>query len=554
MMILRGSSVSPGVARGKAFIYTAEIHRETTALPHHSVQADTDQHARIRTAMSDVQHGLETDANHISRVLDATSGDIFRAQSAMLQDGSVVSKLDQHLNHGSIDAEEAVREVFSVLAIRFRKSPHVALRTRGDDIEDLSRRLLLSLRGIHAHRLEGLPSGTILVARHLYPSDTVFLSRHSTIAVIAEFAGPAAHAALLARELGIPCVGGIERIMESIQNGDDLIVDGALGLVFVHPDLETSERYELAIIEREFTRSCTKIVKRKESLTTDSVKIAVMANARSSEDVHYALRRGADGIGLFRTEPFFMACKHLPSADEFTAFLSHSLEPVGSLRVNIRLLDIGADKNPVYLPLPVESDPFLGLRGVRVLLRYPDLLDFQARALLETSRHFNIGILIPMVTLESDVVQILEIFQKHARSMKIKMPPIGAMIETPAAALSVDSLKKHVDFFSIGSNDLTQYTMAAGRENPSVHTYFLDDHPAILRLIGMVIAEAGSIPVSLCGELAGRISAIPELLRVGLRSLSVATSLIADVRQTISKTRISALTPNDDTMPILSTY
>jgi phosphoenolpyruvate-protein kinase (PTS system EI component) len=387
-----------------------------------------------------------------------------------------------------------------------------------------------------------MPIGSVLVARHLFPSDTVFLSRSSTVAVLAEFAGPAAHAALLARELGIPCVGGIARIMELTHAGDDIIVDGTKGLALINPDQKTAQAYQRVIEEGHRARHPPIQIDRQPTVTENGIAVTVMANARSQEDVDLAIRSGAEGIGLFRTEPFFMASKHLPSAQDFTEFLARCLEPVGRLRVNVRLLDVGADKNPIYLPLPPEPDPFLGLRGVRVLLRYPDFLEAQLRALLDSSRRFNIGILIPMVTLESDVVQVIDTCRKLAAAMGVnEIPQIGAMIETPAAALTVRSLVKHVDFLSIGSNDLTQYTLAAGRENPAVTDYFIDDHPSVFRLMEMVIKDAGSTPVSLCGELAGRTAAIPELLRIGLRSLSVASSLLTEVRQTIRGSTVTVL-------------
>jgi phosphotransferase system enzyme I (PtsI) len=446
----------------------------------------------------------------------------------------LIEELERYLGRGPIDAEEAVRAVFTIFASRFRGAKNEALRTRGDDVEDLSRRLLISLSGAHAHRLEVMPSGSVLVARHLFPSDTVFLSRSSTVAVLAEFAGPAAHAALLTRELGIPCVGGIAQIMDVARPGDDMIVDGTKGLAFINPDQATVQAYERAIEEGARTRHPPVEIDRQPTVTANGTGVAVLANAWNPEDVALAIRNGADGIGLFRTEPFFMASKHLPSAKDFTEFLARCLEPAGSLRVNVRLLDVGADKNPIYLPLPPEPDPFMGLRGVRVLLRYPDLLESQLRALLESSRNFNIGIIIPMVTLESDVTRVIDRCRKLAAEMNVtKLPPIGAMIETPAAALTISSLVKQVDFLSIGSNDLTQYTLAAGRENALVADYFIDDHPSVFRLMEIVINDAGSTPVSLCGELAGRTRAIPELLRIGLRSLSVAPTLLAEVRQTI---------------------
>ncbi len=541
MLTLQGVAVSPGLARGKAFLYLAEILRKASVDGKEADLSRIDQNERIIAAINDVRQGLETDAHHMSSVLDNDAGDIFKAQSAMIQDKSVISDLKQYLKRGPIDAEEAVRSVFAMLASRFRKSSSESTRARGDDIEDISRRLLQSLRGIYAHRLEGLPSGTVLVARQLYPSDTVFLSRSSTVAVVAEFAGPAAHAALLARELGIPCIGGITGIMHLVNAGDDIIVDGHTGRMLISPDQGAVQAYERSIAVAGKENKDPIAIERSSTMTRNGVEIAVMANARSLEDVELAIQNGANGIGLFRTEPFFMASKHLPSSQEFGDFLTRSLGPVGKMRVNVRLLDIGADKNPIYLPMPSEPDPFLGRRGVRVLLRYPDLLAAQLRALLDTSRRFNIGILIPMVTLESDVIRVVETCRKIAKDMGIHdIPPIGAMIETPAAALGVGLLVKHVEFLSIGSNDLTQYTLAAGRENPLVTEYFLDDHPAVLRLIGLAIADAGSIPISLCGELAGRPAAIPALLRVGLRSLSVASSLLSDVRRSIREATTSA--------------
>ena len=386
----------------------------------------------------------------------------------MLLASSVVDELKITLEAERINAEQVVRMVFRALARRFREMNDEVLRESGDDIEDLSRRLLLSLAGIHAHSLETLPANTVLVARRLLPSDTVFLSRSSTVAVLAEFAGPAAHAALLARELGIPCVGGIPELLETVHTGDVVLVNGIEGMAVINPDSRALQRYEGSLDEvrkrkeRMVQDSCIE-----RTVTLDGIEISVMANVRSREDVELAMECGADGIGLFRTEPFFLSTKHFPSDKEFAEFLLHSLHPARGRHIDVRLLDIGADKNPTYLHLPSERDPFLGRRGVRVLRQYPDLLEAQLRAVLEVSQQFRIGVLIPMVTTESDVVQVAGRLHKLAAEMGIReLPRVGAMIETPAAALSIPSLKKHVHFFSIGSNDLTQYTMAAGREIP----------------------------------------------------------------------------------------
>jgi phosphoenolpyruvate-protein phosphotransferase len=534
MITLVGKGVSPGLAKGKAFVYIDVLRRDSELYEIDPAQIG-DEKVRIEKAIDDVRQSLTTDAKHIEGKLGKKSADIFLAQEVMLLDSSVVDELKRTLEAERINAEQVVRMVFRALARRFREMNDEVLRESGDDIEDLTRRLLLSLAGIHAHSLENLPANTVLVARRLLPSDTVFLSRSSTVAVLAEFAGPAAHAALLARELGIPCVGGIPKLVETVHTGDVVLVNGIEGMAVINPDSRALQRYEGSLDEvrkrkeRMVQDSCIE-----RTVTLDGIEISVMANVRSREDVELAMECGAEGIGLFRTEPFFLSTKHFPSDKEFAEFLLHSLHPARGRHIDVRLLDIGADKNPVYLHLPSERDPFLGRRGVRVLREYPDLLEAQLRAVLEVSQQFRIGVLIPMVTTESDVVQVAGRLHKLATEMGIReLPRIGAMIETPAAALSIPSLKEHVHFFSIGSNDLTQYTMAAGRENPMVIEYFIDDHPTILRLIELVVRECGGTPVSLCGELAGRIDVMPSLLRTGIRSLSVPAALVPDVKNAI---------------------
>jgi phosphoenolpyruvate-protein kinase (PTS system EI component) len=317
-------------------------------------------------------------------------------------------------------------------------------------------------------------------------------------------------------------------------------VDGTEGTAVIRPDAQTLQERQRTL-EEEKGRNTAILLNELDgpTLTRDGVEVTVMANVRSREDVEHAMESGAAGIGLFRTEPFFLSTKHFPSDREFEAFLLHSLAPVKDSPSFVRLLDIGADKNPVYLHLPPEPDPFLGRRGLRVLREYPALLEAQLRAMLMVSREFQIGVLIPMVTMEKDVIDVVTLLHRLALETGVdEVPQVGAMIETPAAALSIPTLRKHVDFFSIGSNDLTQYTMAAGRENPLVADYFVDDHPAIRRLIELVVTEAGSTPVSLCGELAGRIEAIPSLLRAGIRSFSVSAGLVGDVKNAIRRSNV----------------
>lgn len=259
-----------------------------------------------------------------------------------------------------------------------------------------------------------------------------------------------------------------------------------------------------------------------------------MANVGCGEDVAVAAENGADGVGLYRLEQFYLSRNTPPSVSELLAELRSAVAPLHGKTITVRLLDLGADKPVPFVQFPSEDDPFLGRRGVRLLLKYPDLLDTQLKALLEMAREQDVHILVPMVTLAEDMARVRRRLREIADAAGIgALPPLGAMIETPAAALCVGDILKHSDFLSIGTNDLTQFTMAAGRENPLVNDYFLENHPAVLRLVRMVLEEAGQTPVSVCGELAADPGSIPLLLKFGLRSLSVAPPLVPTTKQAI---------------------
>jgi len=352
MFTLVGKGVSPGLAKGKAFVYRDVLQRDSELYVIDRAQIGEEK-ARIEKAIDDVRQNLHIDAKQIEGKLGKHSANIFLAQEAILLDSSVVEEMKRILEAELINAEQVVRTVFRLLARRFRDMNNEVLRERGDDIDDLSRRLLLSLAGIHAHSLENLPANTVLVARRLLPSDTVFLSRSSTVAVLAEFAGPAAHAALLARELGIPCVGGIPELLETVHTGDVVLLNGAEGTAVINPDSQALQRYE---------RSLDEVQKRKETMarlsltertvTLDGIEVSVMANVRSREDVELAMERGADGIGLFRTEPFFLSAKHFPSDKEFAEFLLGSLHSARGRHIDIRLLDKEFKFLTAFLPRP----------------------------------------------------------------------------------------------------------------------------------------------------------------------------------------------------------
>ena len=321
MLTLVGEGVSPGLAKGKAFVYIDVLKQDSILYRIDDAQVDEEK-ARIDKAIDDVRQSLVIDAKQIESQLGEGSAAIFLAQKTMLLDRSVVEELKRTVEAERINAEQVVKTVFGLLAGRFRELSDEVFRERGDDIDDLSRRLLLALAGIHAHTLESLPADTVLVARQLLPSDTVFLSRSTTVAVLAEFAGRAAHAALLARELGIPCVGGVPKLLETVHTGDVVLVDGSEGKAVINPDSRTLQRYEDALgKERKRNEWLAQGHQAGRAVTLQGIEVSVMANARSREDVELAMRRGSDGIGLFRTEPFLLT-KNL-GRSLWTACASH---------------------------------------------------------------------------------------------------------------------------------------------------------------------------------------------------------------------------------------
>ena len=543
MFHLKGISLSSGLTRGIAYVHSDILESKQAA---YNIRKDQygSELIRIRDAKENVRQQLFNSAKRVGSALSKDVADIFLAQETMLVDPQLVADLKQTLRQKHINAEQVVGTVFRRWIRKFRDAPSKMLNERADDIEDLYRRMMGVLVGVDTHRLENLPNNTILVARRLLPSDTVFLSRKSCAGILLEIAGPTAHSTILARVLGIPCVGQVSNLISSVDTGNEILVDGNAGKIAVNPTKDAIKAFDAA-------RTC--FVKRSAAAwknrfdTTCTIgggRIMVMANVGSREDVERAAESGADGIGLFRTEGFFLAAKALPTAEEFSRYLLHCLEPIGDKTVNLRLLDIGGDKNIPYLSLPFELNPFLGRRGVRLLFDFPPLLRIQLEAMLSVSQKYNIRVLIPMVTFAEEIIRIRQTLEKIAQRIRIKPPSVGAMIETPAAALSVSSLRKQADFLCIGTNDLTQYVMAADRESALVSEYFRDDHSVLMELLRAIVANAGKTSVTLCGELAVKRESLDRVLKTGINALSIAPLSIPIIKEAIRHIDISSMFRN----------
>ncbi len=530
---LKGRPISQGLVLGRAFVYRERLEALAGAheIEDHQVGEEL---RRIERAAETVAEDLRISAVRIEADANAKLAGIFEAHEAMLHDPELRKEIANLVSEELMSGAQALGRVFRRRERKFREMAEPASRRMADDIADLGQRLLREIAGVKTTSLEKMPPGRVLVASRLLPSDTVALPRKSVAGIVLEFGGPGSHAALLAEALGIPTVAQIPNAVGTIVDDDTVIVDGFGGEVLINPDATTTSRYS-SEVEGVWEKNVEAMQSaRYPAQTLDGTTISVMANIGSREDVTAAIDNGADGVGLYRMEQFYLARKTPPSAAELLAELQATFDPMKGKPVTVRLLDLGGDKPLPFLKLPPEDNPFLGRRGVRLLLRYPDLLDTQLQARGKLSMQQELRILVPMVTLSQEMAQVRNRLEMAAGDLKLhRPPPLGAMIETPAAALSAREVSLESDFLSIGTNDLTQYTMAAGRENPLVNDYFLEDHPAVLRLVRLTVEEAGGVPVAVCGELARQLNAVPTLLQMGVRSLSVAPPLVPAVKEAI---------------------
>ena len=378
----------------------------------------------------------------------------------------------------------------------------------------------------------------VLVAQRLLPSEAVFLPRRKVKAIVVERGGQGSHCALLARAMGIPTVVNIPRLFEVIQPGNDLLVDGLKGVVTVSPEPAAVRKFLHAMHHHVSALAATKDSARQPARTLDGVHVPVLANVGCKEDVRSAIDHGADGIGLYRIEMYYLARTSPPDELELFQNLRQTLEPFRGRFVCVRLLDAGADKSLPFLPVCSEPNPDLGRRGIRLLLDYPAVLRTQVRALVRLAQEHALSILVPMVTFAEDVRRVKDLLTAVASELGLsRLPRLGAMIETPVAALCGDDIVELVDFVSLGTNDLTQFMLAADRANPLVARYYQEDHRCLFELVERVCERAQGKLVAVCGELANRSPAVGRLLQAGVHILSVAPPLVPLVKEQVRHVR-----------------
>src|SRR4249920_620112 len=530
---LSGTRISPGLASGTVWVAgdILDCSAETHRIEPHQVEAEME---RVRRAFVQVEAELEESARRVSEQIDPSLAEIFRAHRLMLESLLSSNEFEEELRGSLTSAADAVKRVFRRWEAKFAAIQDETLRQRADDILDLARRVLRQLEGADAFGLAAMPAGSVLVTQRLLPSDVVALSPRNVKAIVVESLGQGSHAALLTREKGIPTLAGLPGLLSQIRSGDEALVDAFREALIISPNPETRRDFDQRLEAYGASLLTCKWQCHRPAITRDGQKISVEANLAAHANAEAVVENGADGVGLFRIEQLYFARELPPAEEELFSELQNLVAPLREKPVTIRLLDIGGDKAIPFMRLPFESNPLLGKRGVRLLIDYPQLARTQLKSLLRLSQAQDIRILVPMVTLERDMQQMRELLVAVAHEMGIQsLPPLGAMIETPAAALTVGQISRHADFLSVGTNDLTQYTLVAGRDDATVSNYYEDTHPSMLRLLGIIIAEASGKPVTICGEMAGREEVIPMLMEIGFRALSISPPLIPTTKELI---------------------
>jgi phosphoenolpyruvate-protein phosphotransferase len=531
----RGKALAPGMGRGPAFVTRAGLDRHGEFFDIHTSEIEREWE-RLNRAAERIAIDLERLSRQMEEAKDAAFADVFRAHIAMMRDAGLWAEVKGEVESRLISAGAAVDRVFDRWERRFRAMEDDRLRDKADDLRDLARRFVRTLAGEDGHALARMPEGSVLIASRLMPSDIPCLLRRNAAAIVVESSGTASHAALFARESGLPCVGGIIGITESVATGADTLVDADEGEVVFAPDSRRQQAFDRKCRRQGITTAQALARAGEPAIRRDGKRVRVLANIARREDAQLAVDHGADGIGLTRIEHVYMAQREPPDADMLFAALQDILLPAKGLPVTVRLLDAGGDKPIPFLPQPSESNPALGCRGVRYLLQHPRLLQDQLDALLDLAQHFDLRIIIPMVTLPSDVRSVRQcLLERAARKGGKRIPPLGAMIETPAAALSAAAIARDADFLSFGTNDLTQYAFAVDRDNPLVERYYDDAHDVVFQLLDIASKAARGTPLSICGELAGYADSISPLLSRGIETLSVAPPIIPACKEAVRR-------------------
>lgn len=551
---LTGIAASNGIAIAKAFrLETPELAVEQQQVEDPSAEID-----RLQSAIDKAARELESIQQRTAEQTGEKEAAIFGAHLLVLSDPELLGPIKDRIQNDSVNAEAALEETTDMFIGLFEAMDNDYMKERAADIRDVRKRVLSHLLGVDVLNPGLIAEEVIIIADDLTPSDTVQLNAEFAKGFVTAIGGRTSHSAILARTLEIPAVVGVRAIMETVQNGDVLIIDGTEGTVIQNPDEATIQQYQAKQKAYGEQRAEWAKLKDEPTVSSDGERVELAANIGSVKDLAGVLEYGGEGIGLYRTEFLYMGKDSFPTEEEQFEAYSKVLAGMDGKPTVVRTLDIGGDKELAYLDLPDELNPFLGLRAIRLCLEMPDVFRTQLRALLRASVHGNLKIMFPMIAtleefrkakalLEEEKAKLLAEGFSVSESIEV-----GIMVEIPSTAVMADVFSKEVDFFSIGTNDLIQYTLAADRMNENVSYLYQPYNPAILRLVKTVIDAAHKEGkwAGMCGEMAGDDIAIPILLGLGLDEFSMSASSILKARSQIS--RLSKQEMSKHTSHILS--
>jgi phosphotransferase system enzyme I (PtsI) len=549
--LMRGVGVSSGVAHGRAYVLAC-IDRASA--PRRTIEAGQVEAelARFETATARAEQELAALKQVVGEQIGEAESEIFTAQALVVRDPAFRNPVIAAVRDKHVNLEAAIIDVIDRFTHAFERIPDPYLRERAADIRDVGRRVLSALAGDRCGGGDGLdvPDGAIVVSDELLPSTTARLELGRVRGFVTERGGKFSHGTILARSMGVPAVAGVPDAADRIKTGDQLVVDGVTGAVFVNPGSSVQEEYDRLEAEIGAYRQELQQLVDLPSVTQDGTPITLLANVSKFADTEAAFLYKAEGIGLYRTEFGFTVRGSFPTSDEQYELLARAAERFHPRKVVFRLLDLGADKTLPYFPLPAARNPSLAQRGIRLLLGHPEVLRPQLKAFLRVSAAHPVSILLPVVGGVEEVRATRAIVRELQRELEgqgvrfEREVPIGAMIEVPSAALVARALAREVDFFSLGTNDLVQYVLAADREDETVAPYYQPLHPAVLQLIRGVVEAAGEAhrPVTICGELAGDPYFAELLVGLGLREFSVAPGEMLPVKDAIRKLRLDGAT------------
>lgn len=544
MITISGKAVCAGVAFGPVFVFS----REESTIKRHHIESSEEEIARLEKARTQAIEELGQLYNKAITEVGEANAMIFQIHQMMLDDIDYIESIKNIITDQLINAETAVGQTCDNFVQMFRAMDDAYMRERSADVKDVSERLIKILSGKSKDAIVS-DKNVILVADDLAPSETVQFDKNKILAFVTEGGSTSSHTSILARMMNIPAIIGAKGVLSNEYNGKAAIIDGFTGTLYIDPDEETVKKMTEKKNEADKQLKLLEQLKGKPSVTTDGQSIELCANIGNVHDIGTVLKNDAEGIGLFRSEFLYLESTDYPSEDVQFAAYREVLSKMVNKRVVIRTLDIGADKQVDYFNMPKEENPAMGIRAIRICLQRPDIFKTQLRALYRASVFGKLAIMFPMITSEWEILKVLELIEEVKNELDNEgiaysnSIELGCMIETPASAVISDSLAKHLDFFSIGTNDLTQYTLAADRQNPDIGQFCDTHHKAILRLIGMVVENAhkNNTWVSICGELGADLELTELFLAMGIDELSVTPSAILPIRKKIVDTDISKI-------------